>query len=443
MPSPSEQLVAPTDARPSVFISNIETTLAEDGYATGCMAQKVQEISPRTVWYGEYETIVVPTEPDAAFVDYAASLGREPRIVVPDGIDTQRLSIYDGFGDARFQAAVHGRWVESYIGDGALYGFTALHGGRYGNGDPSHAVAVVNDKANFRAFAGSEAPSPPGELATGLGNIAEAVGRLLAEYGDVYVRHTRSAGGLGNRHFEYDGRMPSSKEIVANLIGDQRRLWETGSALVERFVPLVGSPAVTVRAGEGIAYDGYQLTDRTKYVGCWLPLPPQIWDPEDMQSFGDGLARRLGGVGFWGWAGADLGIGPNGERYGFEINGRTVGSRHSVEVGEHFLGPWQTWRDEGITIKAVDRFVLSKVANFPELHATLNKLGCLATRDNPFGVVITIPPAGRIAGVQVQGQGYRQTEALYQQVVAAVGDPRANREDHPLLQSPLMQGAVA
>jgi hypothetical protein len=233
------------------------------------------------------------------------------------------------------------------------------------------------------------------------------------------------------------------QEIASTLVGDQPQMWENGTALVEQFVPLVGSPSVTFRANKGMAYDAYQITRDNDFMGCWSPLPEQIWDSENIRTVGDGFAQRLGELGFWNWAGADLGVGPNGERYGFEINGRTVGSRHSIAIGERLLGSWESWREQGVAMKAIDHFVLRETATFQELHHSLNKAGCLATPDNPFGAVITIPPVGDIAGIQVHGEGYEKTESLYRKIVTAVGHPIANREDHPLLNNPLMAEASA
>ena len=430
--------LTPAEAAPTVFISNIEGTLSDDGRVNNGLAKKVGEISSRAVWYGEYDTVVLPAAPDPAFVDYAAGLGREPRLVVPRGLRTDNLSMYDGFGDPAFRGAVRGRWSESYIGDSVLHRFVTDNGGRYANGDPGNTIDIVNDKANFTNLSGGTVSSPPGVVATGLRDITDTVHTELLQHGRLYVRHTRSGGGLGNRSFAVNGHVPTKTEIATKLIGDQPKMWEKGTALVEQFVPLVGSPSVAVRAGVGVQYDTYQITNGNDYMGCWSPVPPEVWDPKDLHQVGEGFARRLGELGFWNWAGADLGVGPNGERYGFEINGRTVGTRHSIAIGERLLGPWETWREQGVALKAVDHFVLKGEPSFAQLHETLAKAGLLATPDNPFGAVITIAPVGNIAGIQVHGKGYKKTEQLYQKVVDAVGHPTANQEDHPLLDSPLM-----
>lgn len=433
-PAPQEHTAGPT-----VFVSNVERALSEDGRVVAGYAQKVGEISTRAVWYKEYDTVVLPTEPDNAFIDYAASLGRSPKVVVPAGVQEDSLSIRDGFADPNFRAAVTGRWSESYINDTALHAFVTAQGGRYAGGDPGNTVERVNDKANFAHFAEGLVPPPPGVLARTVHGIAETVHRQLHKHGTVYVRHTFAGGGLGNRRFQVNGHVPNVAEIVPQLQGDQPHLWEEGTALVEQFVHLVGSPSVALRAGHGAQYSTYQITHNQDYRGFWSPLPPEIWDPEGIQAVGDGISERLARIGFWNWAGVDLGVGPQGERYGFEINGRTVGTRHGIAVGELLLGPWKQWRQDGTVVKSVDHFELKAAATFPELHERLRRLGHLASPDNPYGAVITIPPKGNVAGIQVHGKGYRQTEERYQEIVAAVGKPSAHSEDHPLLKNPLMR----
>lgn len=439
MSAPSEQLQI-AEGEPDVFISNVEGTLDCNGRVTGSLATKVGMISCRAIWYHGYRTVILPNMPDPEFVDYAATIGREPRIIVPTGINPDEVSIYDGFEDPSFQQSVGpDTWSESYIGDKKLYEFVASQGGRYGGGDPGDTIALINNKANFTRLTGGTVDTPPGLLAHGLEEITNTTYSQLLRYGRVYVRHTRSGGGLGNRSFEFTDHMPTLQEIAAKLAGDQAAHWEQGSALVEQFVPLVGSPSVAIRAGRGMKYDAFQITHDTAYVGAWSPLPPQIWDPENVHSIGDRVARQLGQLGFWGWAGADLGVGPNGERYGFEINGRTIGSRHMIELGERLSGlPWSSWRNEGFTIRSIDHFVLRSPATFHQLKAELGKVCHLATLDNPYGAVISIPPTGDVAGIQVHGHGYDEAERLYRQIVSAIGHPTANQEDHPLLTNPLM-----
>lgn len=443
MAGPEGQLTEYTNADPTVFISDVELTLSPSGRVNGNLARKVIEISSRAIWYDDYDAIVLPEMPDPRFVDYAAELGREPQIVVPANIRPESVSIYDGFGDQAFQAVIgNGAWSESYMGDRTLWAFVTSQGGRYGGGDPGFTVDFVNDKANFQYLTDHDVASPPGVLATGTAEISAAISQQLLRSGQVFVRHTRSGGGLGNRRFELNGHAPTLDEIAAKLEGDQPDQWRNGQALVEEYLSLAGSPSVSFRAGRGMAYASFQVTHDNEFTGHWSPLPSQIWDPEDIRTSGDKFSKKLGELGFWGWAGVDLGIGPNRQRWGFEFNGRTVGSRHAVDIGERLFGqPWGTWSEAGIVVKGIDHFVLSHEADFQTLHSKLGSMGCLATRDNPVGVIITIPPAGRIAGIQVNGIGYRQVEVLYQKVLAEVGDNRDNNEDHPLLDNPLMKGS--
>lgn len=418
-----------------VYVSNIEEVLVPGGHATDDLASKVAEISSRSIWYGA-ETTVLPGQPDPEFVDYAGEMGRETEVLVPQGIDPRRLSIRDGFVDPKLQVTVEGKRVESYIGDESLGALVERFGGEYVTGGPSHAVEAANDKGRYAEHVAGVVDVPPGELRHGIDDIAEAVRNRLATDGEVFVRHTRSGGGFGNRHFKVeDGRMPSMDEIKEKLAGGHWNLWQDGSALVEQVLDLKASPGVAFHTETGTAYDFDQITQGRNYIGCWSPTPPEVVsDPNKLVVVGDQLAARLGALGFKGDADTDLGVTFDDDMFGFEINGRKDGVRHAVKVGEAIWGvPWRQWREQGLVTKAVDHFVLRHDANFRQLREAMQREGLpMATPDDPFGAVISIPPAGNVAGVQVLAKGYRQAEDMYQGVVAAIGGPHHNTEDYPL-----------
>lgn len=418
-----------------VYISNIEEVLVPGGHATGDLAQKVTEISSRSIWYGA-ETTVLPGQPDSEFVDYAGEMGRETDVLVPEGVDPQALSIRDGFADPKLQVAVNGKTVDSYIGDETLGSLVTRYGGAYVTGGPREAVEAANDKGRYAEHVAGVVDVPPGELAHGIDAIAEAVRDRLSRDGQAFVRHTRSGGGFGNRFFTVeDGRMPSVDEIKEKLAGGHWDLWQNGSALVEEVLNLKASPGVAFHTETGTAYDFDQITQGKGYIGCWSPVPPEVVsNPNQLVLIGNHLATRLGSLGFKGYADTDLGVTFDGKTFGFEVNGRSDGVRHAIKVGEAVWGvPWADWRKEGLVTKAVDHFVLRHDANFRQLRETMRREGVqMATPDDPFGAVISIPPAGNVAGVQVLAKGYRQAEDMYQGVLSAVGDPHHNYEDFPL-----------
>ncbi len=419
-----------------IYISNIEEVLVPGARATGDLAKKVGQISPRSVWYGA-DTTVLPKAPDPAFMEYAASLGNETRIVVPQGINFDNLSIRDGFSDPLLQEMVRGRTVESYIGDSVLGSLVTTHGGLYVTGGSHEAIEAANDKGRYKEHAEGVVDVPAGELCHGIGDIAAAVHERLARGEPVFVRHTRSGGGLGNRHFSIgdDRSIPTIEEIQTILAGSHYDLWENGSALVEEVLDLESSPGVAFTAESGIAYDFAQVTKGRNYNGCWSPIPPEVVaNPEQLTRIGDHMAHRLGELGFKGYADTDLGILRDGGIVGFEINGRSNGVRHAVSVGETvWKTPWREWRARGLATKAIDNFALRQAATFGELHQAMQDSGLpLASPDNPTGVVINIPPAGNLAGIQVLAEGYKEAESIYQATVDAIGHPVDNKEDFPL-----------
>lgn len=419
-----------------IYISNIEEVLVPGAGATEDLAIKVGQISPRSIWYGA-ETTVLPTDPDPAFMDYAGSLGNETRILVPQGINFDNLSIRDGFSDPALQELVRGKTVESYIGDSALGSLVTTHGGLYVTGGSHEAIEAANDKGRYREHAEGVVAVPAGELRHGISEIAAAVHQRLARGEPVFVRHTRSGGGLGNRHFPVgdDRSTPTIEEIQEILAGNHYDLWENGSALVEEVLDLESSPGVAFTAESGIAYDFAQVTSDHNYNGCWSPIPPEVVaHPEQLTHIGNHLARRLGALGFQGRADTDLGILHDGSIVGFEINGRSNAVRHAISVGETlWRTPWHEWRARGLATKAIDNFVLRQKATFGELHQAMQDGGLpMANPNNPTGVVINIPPAGNLAGIQVLAEGYKEAESIYQATIDVIGHPGHNKEDFPL-----------
>ena len=74
---------------------------------------------------------------------------------------------------------------------------------------------------------------------------------------------------------------------------------------------------------------------------------------------------------------------------------------------------------------------MSEEMSFKDVHAKLDRVGLLASQENPYRVVITIPPHENLVGIQTQANGYRKTEGLYEKVLATIGHPTANMHDNP------------
>ncbi|HEX8762666.1 MAG TPA: hypothetical protein VF733_02790 [Candidatus Saccharimonadales bacterium] len=442
---PPEQLdelaVRPIE-QDATFVSNIELVLGNDR-VTGSLAKKVREVSQRALWYPDYEHIVLPEAPDPSFAWYVGTLGLKPNIVVPDGIDPYNLSMRDAFvphqpgnpkEPSNFAKAIQGRMVESFVLDQKLASFVNYCGGTYPGGPPGDRPSQANNKALFADYSQGIVQVPKGKKHTGLDNVAAAVKARLAQGKDTFVRHTQSGGGFGNRSFtkQSAGKM-SLAEIRSYLVGDHPESWENATVLVEEHLGrITQSPAVTF-GWTGFLYDNLQLTQNGDYRGSISPVPPEVANARELQYIGDAFSASLRQkINYYGPGNVDLGLMVDRKLIGFECNARFTGARHVIAIGELLVGPWKNWRENNDVAVSVDHFTLNRTMDFDQLYDILDREELLATKAKPQGVVISIPPRGRVAGVHIQGKGYQNTVALHREIVKLTGDPVANTYDNPL-----------
>lgn len=460
MPEDSTAYV-PDDGPQEVYISNTERVLVDNGPATGNSATKTVELVGRDIWRTANGTLVLPAELDEAYVEYAASLGWRPRIIVPEAVDLANIDITTGLGDRRIQQTITGSDVTSYVADTELEHFVRGHGGTYDWGDPSRRPMIsnsmaeltgdtvheiINDKANIRCLTEGILQVPEGSVVKGLSAIAEAVRHRLAdstaEGSGVFVRNTRSGGGFGNARFMAEDAGLDDAAIIAKLTETNPEVWQHEVALVEAYDAPRYSPAITMYVGgerPGMTYHSLQISRNGDFVGMVSPTPEHILETGRARHIADELSARLGGLGYRGYAGIDLGVWPAAQRMvGYEINGRRTGSMHPIAIGEGLLGPWEDWQREGHTVKAIDRLYLSREVSFSELHHMLSKAGLLATTQEPYGAVISIPPATNVngsqrsvAGISVLARGHQEARELTWRVIEEVGDREKNWYDDP------------
>jgi hypothetical protein len=424
--------LAVKESKRRTFVSNIELLLDPDRPVVGVGAKKIGQVSPRAIWYEGYDTIVLPAMPDPDFVKYVADFGQTPAILVPKGLRTNSLSILHGRDDIAFQNVVTECEVESYITNDELGDFVRLHNGVYLNNSDTEAVSDANNKGLYRQFAEGIIDVPEGTLERGIDAIALAVQERLQKSGTAFVRHVHSGGGFGNRSFAVvGGIVPSLNEIKQKLAGDHAERWSDGQALVETYLDLLHSPAVTFTIQDGFKFDNLQITRNSDYRGCWSPTPPGVYDPKELVNIGNRFAHKLKKIGYKGYGNTDLGVDATGRGYGFEINARMTGARHAIAIGERTMGPWEEWRDNGSVVKSIDHFVLRHATSFRDLRHAIGKQ-LMATLENPYGVIIIIPPHDNVVGLQIQAKGYKEAESIYQQVLAKVGHSTANQHDSPL-----------
>lgn len=422
----------------TTFIFNGENVFTDEGFVTGPTAALVNRLAIRSIWYG-FDTVIVPSEPPEDFHQYTKQLGRNSNIIVPDGITAERVSMLEGLDDMRVAEAIRDTSVASYVGCSALYERVNALGGTYIGGDPGDVVRHANDKSHYADFCRGVVEVAQNEQAVGLEAVAAAVqSRLQQGDGKAFVRLTHSGGGLGNYAFSVNnkGEVPTLDEITAALLSKGEQDWSR-PALVEEYLDLTFSPAVSF-GPEGFSYHNLQITQDNDYRGSWSPVPPHLCDLEQLKHIGDHFAEELQRIGYQYTANTDLGLTKDGRIVGFEINARMTGTRHAIAIGELLLGPWNTWRSNHVAIKSLDHFALQEPLSFENIYDILDQAKLLATPENPFGVVITVPPQDNKLGIQFHGHGeglgaYQMAQSQYKQTLELIGNRQANWEDHPLL----------
>lgn len=417
----------------ATYVSNIEAVLS-DQPASGEYAQKVNTVSPRSLWYPGYRHFVLPKAPDPDFRKYLqVYFGIKPDVIVPAGIDHDALTITDGMDDRRFRAALS-NVVESYVPDGKIARAVSDNGGTYAGGLLiGDRRRLANDKAAFAGFAEGILEVPEGAAFTGLKDIAGAVRQRLTQKGSAFVRHTQSGGGFGNRSFDVEKDGPYTlKSIVAKLKGSRPEIWATGQALVEEHLGRIAQAPSINFAWMGASYSSLQLTQGGNYRGHISPVPEEVASHDSLMAIGSRFVTRLRErTGYFGPGSVDMGVVDN-RLLGFECNARYTGTRHGIAIGELLVGPWSGWRDNNDVVASIDHFTLRRPMRFGQLYAILDREGLLATKNHPWGVVISIPPHGDIAGIHIQGTGYPETMALHREVDKLVGSPGKNIYDGPI-----------
>lgn len=414
------------------FVAFLEPVVGE-GAATGAMAKKICQIAPRFVWC-DYDNLVLPEMPEQDFLKYVNEFKKVPQIVVPSGIDSERLWMLDSITqDDRVRQMITGNLVDYYISDSRLYEAVEKVGGHYVGGKPNQeAIHNANCKELYKQLIADLLLPVPGIVGYGIIDIAEKVEQRLRLGESVFVRIVHCGGGLGNKIFraEHCGTQYTSKEVIETLRNAHPTFWERAKALIEPVLQLKSSPGVAFHTEDGVLYDFLQVTRNGDYVGAYSPVPENVCDPIQLIAVGNGLATQLRNIGFHGSADTDLGVLKDGRIVGFEINGRKDGVWHGIEAGQVFHGPWNKWRQNGVCAKMVDTFYLRDEYEFSDLLKKIASICPLASLEHPFGVIITIPPKRKLVGIEIFGHSKKEADELYNELNCTIGDQRKNFEDH-------------
>jgi len=377
----------------------------------------------RLLWFAEDDDVLLlPVEPEAAFVDYVFGLtgvdSSTVKVVVPssgDGappsLSGRRLRDPDLLGrlekalDRRRITSVQALWTDRRVVDlaSALGAVDALAGHRFfaEGGD-----TLANSKAVFRAVAaGVGLAIPEGAVCLTLKRAVDIAERLLTD-GPIIVKHEFGSGGAGNDIVTTSaGLRPigaarmavlASSQLVGSYLGERwDGLTDGGrhALVVERYFP----ESMAVFAEFTIGGDGVRLGGQ----GQLMSLPHEVMseiipavniDPLLVGRVIEGgakLCEGLRAIGYRGVLSADAIVTPHGEVYFTEYNGRYTGSTHTYAViGEKLVGP--NYADDCVIVERLETKAWS-TSSFSDAVTALTASGLAYDPATRRGVIYVHP----------------------------------------------------
>ncbi|MFC5290120.1 peptide ligase PGM1-related protein [Actinokineospora guangxiensis] len=376
-------------------------------------------ISLRLAWLAEPgDVVVLPQEPDRAFVDYMMGLKGVPAdsvtiAVPPAGSFGTDVITSDRLTDDAFRRHLSGLvstngvdQVVPYVFDSTIAtlcrdwglaetcpAFPFLAGG---------GADMLNSKSVFRALSlGVGAPVPEGLVTDSPSRAAAFVGALLADGGSVIVKQDFHQGGHGNEILTSDAATTQIGAISMITLGSDdlggveallRRRWPaysndgTAKVVLERYLPNsvpigaeveIGERAITVRhTGEmrmtpifdGVVLPGLEMTT----AQCDL-----------FRSAVLALCVAVQAIGYRGLINIDGIIDGGGRVLLTEYNGRLGGTTHLHWLGVSLVGP--DYAERAVFVSNNDW----KVPSFGAAMDVLESSGLAYDRDKRSGVVIT------------------------------------------------------
>lgn len=409
----------------TVYVSNIDA-VGKRGHVRGAVARRVLAISARSLLFTDVmgrpiDSFILPSDPGEAFIDYLReTFGPLPEIKVAT-VDPDNLWIADHI-DPKW---VSGQSVDCFIFDHDLERTIVAAGGQVLNANRHEVIKRVNHKGHFKDMFRDIFQTVPGAMETG----AEAVSTLVADMSPCFLRMALAGGGVGNIVF----RQPVSSSDARKLMLESNSLWVDADGLVEPILDIAWSPGAAFEIGRNLKlYSFLQITRRgCEYVGCWMPAPDYVVGRDQLDDVCNAIISKLSEIGFRGEADVDLGVTPDGNILGFEINGRKDGVRHVWQAVSRWHGAdVSQWR---CAVKAIDAFQLR--ASEQDTNAVLKVLrgeGLLACKSNPFGAILSIPPCRGLIGVIIIGHDYCDAHQRFLRVNDAIGSVDNLSEDQPL-----------
>lgn len=410
----------------TVYVSNIDA-VGRPGHVRGAVAQRVMAISCRSLLYSDLsgrviDRFILPADPGAAFCAYLSdTFGPLPEINIAP-VDPGNLWIADHIHPDWVSGAI----VDCFIDDPDLEQVVQEAGGQMLNQNSPQTIRDINHKGRFKEMFQDVVQVVPGTMGQGI----EQVSVLVARDAPCFLRMALAGGGVGNLVF----RHPVSAAEATQRMLSTNSLWVDADGLVEPILNLRWSPGAAFDIGpNNFLYDFLQITRHgCEYVGCWMPVPHHVIKPDQLGQISAAMISVLDQTGYRGEADVDLGITNDNAVLGFEINGRKDGVRHVWQAVARWHGADTTkWK---CAVKALDTFYLAKPEqSTDDILVILRSQNLLATRTNPFGIVLSIPAFHGVMGVIVIGESYLDAHRRFLDLNKALGTPANLEDDQPLL----------
>lgn len=403
----------------------------------GALARKCIDVSPRAAHYlgpSDAALLYEPLSPE--FKEYFRSLyGHEPVVFAPRGINRDSeeplsllkatLSDPDLLRTLSTQGQELGWQISPFIQHPLVLELAERLGLPVADADRDFVmqgrVAHLNDKGEFtKACRHLEIPTVPGaNLAHGLGKILEIAEYIYTQRGAVILRHSMSAGGLGNIHVT-NGLIAKSgyQDLRSYLLSKMtpKDMWDTDTVLVEPVLDLKYSPATLVKItpdGVKLISHSLQIVKGCSYIGS---IAPSGLEPRELgaiigmtKTCASYLKDRYGARGYCGF---DWGVTKDGKIVAFECNFRYGGMVH-VSVIRQRLRPDYN----GVVTFSNDSLKIGREATLCDICQIMDKEGLSWNRATGQGAVVVMPPKGGSMGYIVLADTFADAERLNQRML--------------------------
>ncbi len=455
-----------------IQLANIDGALrGPSGAVTGPLAKKAQGVATRAIHLvGTTDAVVLYRRPTEEFLAYIEALyGGVPTVISPQEIDDSitldliadicRCDV--AMADLRRFIADHsGAMLDPFIGDPSIFVLASDLGvgvrGISKDDVYGGLVAELNDKATFQCVCiGLGIRIPKSIHVQGWEKIKRTARDVYDETGDVVLRRTRSAGGLGNIFVTEDDldRSPLAEYGISMngemVIVDRQTFlqsgqdsvfvirptleahldhlayptdaWDSEIVFVEPMLKIVSSPStlcfVACDGTIGPVTSSDQVVKHGSFYGCIYPSAEPSELMRQLEQWTYQYAQHFAAEGGRGWFNIDWGVLDDGSVIAFESNARYTGSVHPMIIAKRLRGDGTIGH-----VQSNDAVQIPLTMTFLDVISQISDLLWNSTRRS--GVVISIPPTGgeekQTIGVVVLANSQAELAEIYDALIERV-----------------------